>query len=84
MKGPEETARLQKYNVVFSRGARQCLAYDVAHCELYLTLATMIRRFDLELVNTTREDVDFYYDFVLPFPKSGKHKVMVKGKSIGQ
>ena len=33
-------------------------ATSLAYAEIYVTLATIFRRFDLELYETTREDVD--------------------------
>lgn len=58
-----------------------CLA-SIAQAELYLAYADIHHRFDLELFETTREDVDCTIDRILSFPKAGKMtvKVKVKGK----
>lgn len=37
-----------------------------AYAEIYVTLATIFRRFDLELYETTREDVDPAFQFMVP------------------
>jgi hypothetical protein len=44
-------------------------------------LATIFRRFDLQLVDTQRDDIEFERDFMLPMPKAGYQnvKVAVKG-----
>lgn len=61
--------RLEKYLVNFSRGTRQCLGINLAHAEIYLTLAAIFRQFDMELYDTIRErDVDMAYDFFNPCP----------------
>jgi len=64
----EENAkeRLSRYLVNFSKGTRMCLGMNLAYAEIYLTLAAVFRRFDLELFETTREDVDIVHDFLHP------------------
>jgi len=46
-----------------------CLGINLAYAEIYLTLAAVFQRFDLELVETTREDVDIVHDFFHPSPR---------------
>ncbi|KAI9795009.1 MAG: hypothetical protein M1816_000029 [Peltula sp. TS41687] len=64
--GNESGKRLEKYLVNFSRGTRGCLGKELAYAEIYLTLATVFRRFDMKLYETTRADVDFAHDFFNP------------------
>ncbi|KAK6440868.1 hypothetical protein LTR95_002910 [Oleoguttula sp. CCFEE 5521] len=59
--------KLDKYLVNFSRGARGCLGINLARSEMYLTTATLIRRFDFELFETGRSDVDMAHDFFVPY-----------------
>jgi hypothetical protein len=41
----------------------------LAKAELYLILASVVRRFEImELFGTTRRDVDSMHDFFIPFP----------------
>lgn len=40
---------LEKYLVSFSRGPRSCLGINLAHCELYMSFATLVRRFEMSL-----------------------------------
>ncbi|TVY90608.1 Cyrochrome P450 monooxygenase, partial [Lachnellula willkommii] len=71
-----ESARpLDRYMVAFSKGKFLVLplltihANSLAKAELYLTLATVFRRYKVELFDTVRErDVDLKHDNFLPFP----------------
>ncbi|KAL8738593.1 MAG: hypothetical protein Q9181_000644 [Wetmoreana brouardii] len=79
----EKSKQLEKYLVTFSKGSRQCLAIPLAYTELYLTLATLLRRFDMELYQTDRSCVDPKYDYFAPFPENddlanGRVRVLVK------
>nr|OQO26112.1 hypothetical protein B0A51_04506 [Rachicladosporium sp. CCFEE 5018] len=60
-------SKLDKYLVNFSRGTRGCLGINLARSEMYLTVATLIRRFDFELFETSRGDVDMAHDFFVPY-----------------
>lgn len=60
---------LDKYFVAFGRGPRSCLGINLAYVELYLTLAAVFRRFEMELYETDRSDVAIVHDFMLPSPK---------------
>ena len=42
---------------------------SLAYAELYLTLATIVRRFDLENFETTVDDVRIAYDYFVGVPK---------------
>jgi cytochrome P450 len=76
----ESEDRLERYLVNFSKGTRQCLGINLAYAEIYLTLAAVFRRFEFELFDTTREDVDVVHDFFSPQPKKGSKgaRVIVK------
>ncbi|MCJ1361668.1 hypothetical protein MMC16_000768 [Acarospora aff. strigata] len=59
--------RLDKFLLTFSRGTRGCVGLNLAYAELYLTLANVFRRFQLELYEVVRErDVDLHHDFFNP------------------
>jgi cytochrome P450 len=66
--------------VDFSRGTRSCLGVYLAQAGIYLTLAAVFRRFDFELFQTDRSDVDVAHDFFTPSPKldSKGPRVLVK------
>lgn len=57
---------LEKYLVPFSKGTRQCLGLNLATAEIFLTLATVFRRFDMELYETTARDAEVAHDFFIP------------------
>ncbi|RAH69896.1 putative cytochrome P450 oxygenase [Aspergillus aculeatinus CBS 121060] len=73
---------LLRYLVTFGRGNRACLGMNLAYAEMYNVLATVIRRFDLELYETTREDVRFVRDKLLPRGRDGPWRVRVKVAGI--
>lgn len=55
-------------------------AGSLAYAELFLTLAGVFRRFDLDLYETTISDVKIARDAFVPAPKVGSRgvRVMVK------
>lgn len=69
--GKDAKAR-EKYFVSFSRGSRGCIGMNLALCEINTALATLIRRFDFELFDTDRRDVDYKYDYFVPVPETDK------------
>lgn len=61
--------RLAKYLLPFGRGSRVCVGLNLAYAELYLALANIFRKFELELYDVVRErDVDVSHDFFNPSP----------------
>jgi hypothetical protein len=46
--------------------------------ELFLTVASFVRRFNLELVNTTPEDIRIVRDMVVGLTRNGNMKVYGK------
>ncbi|KAK6441669.1 hypothetical protein LTR95_002085 [Oleoguttula sp. CCFEE 5521] len=75
--------KLDKYLVNFSKGARGCLGINLARSEMYLTTATLIRRFKFELFETSRSDVDMAHDFFVPYSSVDSKGVrMLVKKSI--
>jgi cytochrome P450 len=69
--------RLDKYLVNFSKGTRACLGLNLAHAEIYLTLANVFSQFDLELYETTWDDVEVVHDFFNPSPRLDSKGVRV-------
>jgi cytochrome P450 len=76
-----ERARLERYLVPFSKGSRACLGINLAQVEMYLTLATLFRKFDMELFETDRSDVELAHEFFLPISRldSKGVRILVKG-----
>ncbi|KAK7952551.1 cytochrome P450 [Apiospora aurea] len=63
----------------FSRGSRQCIAINLAYCELYLGLAALALRVlpRMRLFKTTEEDVTWDYDILVPMTKRSSKDVRV-------
>lgn len=74
---PDSERRLGKYLVNFSKGTRSCLGINLAKAEIYLTLAAVFHRFDMELYETDRSDVDIVHDYFNPSPKDDTKGVRV-------
>lgn len=55
---------------------------SLAYAEMYLTLANIVRRFDLTLFETTAEDVTMVHDFFVASPKIDSKGVRIKVTSI--
>ena len=53
-------------------------ACRLAYAELYLATAIVHRRFDTELFETTREDIDIAHDFFLGSQRIGSKGLQVK------
>ncbi|KAJ5719775.1 benzoate 4-monooxygenase cytochrome P450 [Penicillium malachiteum] len=68
---------LQHFFVVFSKGTRQCLGISLARCEIVVTLANIVRRFDLKLANP-EENVEFRRDYIVAYPEKGDPKTLVQ------
>jgi cytochrome P450 len=64
---PATRRGLDKYFVPFSKGSRSCVGMNLALAVLHMTIANIFLRFDLELYETTMEDVSMAHDFFAPF-----------------
>lgn len=53
---PEHLATMNRFFVPFSKGTRSCIGINLAHMEIYLILAYLIRRYDF-YTSTTDEDM---------------------------
>ncbi|KAF8901812.1 cytochrome P450 [Mucidula mucida] len=54
-----DAQKLDKYLIVFSKGPRSCLGMNLGWCELYLAFAHLMRKFDMQLFETSLEDMVF-------------------------
>ncbi len=68
---------LQRYLIFFGKGSRRCIATNLAHAEIFLTLAATIRRFNLKLFETDVQDVEYRHDFVVLRPNLNTKGVRV-------
>lgn len=71
------SSELQKHLVPFCRGTRACVGQNLAYAEMYLTLAVLFRKFDFELHDTTRAEVDPAHEYHIPQVKRGSKGVRV-------
>jgi cytochrome P450 len=73
---------LSRYMVSFMKGTRSCLGMHLANAELYIMLANLVRRVEMELYETEYDDVGFVQDMFVPRPKPGSKglRVIIKGK----
>ncbi|KAJ5993682.1 hypothetical protein N7451_009406 [Penicillium sp. IBT 35674x] len=76
--GQEELRKLEKYLVPFSKGGLGCLGPNMAWAWLYLVIGNILRRFDLVLYNTTRENVEMVQDNFSGQTADGMNMVQVK------
>ena len=51
------TSRLDKYIVAFGKGSRNCIGVHLAWAQMYMCVAAMVGRYDLELWETDESDV---------------------------
>jgi cytochrome P450 len=65
----KDAKSLEKWFCAFSKGPRSCLGLNLAWCELYIAFATMLRRFDMKLDGTTREDLVWRDCFTPYYPR---------------
>ncbi|KAH9905881.1 putative cytochrome P450 [Xylariomycetidae sp. FL2044] len=74
-----ERRRLESSLTSFSRGSRQCLATNLAYCNLYLLRTALTLRIlpRLGLYETTVDDVRYDHDEFVPVPKKGTKGVRV-------
>lgn len=79
-KGPDGVKQLSRYMVAFGRGTRMCLGMHMAYLQINLAVATLFRRFDFNLFETDRSNVDFFQEFLSPRPKPGGLGVRVQVK----
>lgn len=67
-----------KYLFAFGRGTRQCLGMNLGYAELYLTLATLFRTFDMGLYETSLEDIEVFHDFFNGIPKLDSRRLRIR------
>ena len=51
------TSRLDKYIVAFGKGLRNCIGMHLAYAQMYMSIAAMVARYNLEMYKTDESDV---------------------------
>lgn len=71
---------LTRYLGSFSRGTRGCIGVHLAYAEIYLALASVFRKCELELWETTERDVEVWAERFMTqvYPDSKGIRVLVK------
>ncbi|KAL4872418.1 hypothetical protein BDV12DRAFT_183083 [Aspergillus spectabilis] len=76
---PEARGKVMgRHFVPFSKGSRMCLGMHLAYAELYLVLATVFQRYEIQLIGVTRDDIDMAHDFFDPAPKTDSKGLIVR------
>ena len=71
---------LMKQLAPFCRGTRACVGMNLAYAEMYITLATLFRRYEMELFKTGSVDVEVAHEYHIPQVRKGSKglRVLVK------
>ncbi|KAJ5109198.1 benzoate 4-monooxygenase cytochrome P450 [Penicillium angulare] len=78
IRAAENDQNLKRFIGSFSKGSRQCLGMTLAYSLLYIAMPAVFSRFDMELYNTTEEDVVIGRDLAFSQPVMGRFRVDVK------
>ena len=73
--GPRIKQSLKRHLVAFGRGTRNCLGYNLGMAIMYFGIASVADGFDMELYETTFEDVNLERDWTIPQPRIGSQGV---------
>ncbi|OAA72450.1 alpha-1,3-mannosyltransferase [Cordyceps fumosorosea ARSEF 2679] len=71
---------LNRYLANFSKGSRQCIGIQLAFTELYLTIARLVTSFEMDLHETTKEDVAIHHVRLVGYPKKRKGMGSIRGE----
>ena len=63
-----EKERSEKYFVPYGRGQRICVGKEFATVSLYLTVANLFHKYDLEWFETSERDLEMVHEMFAPFP----------------
>ncbi|KAI7229467.1 hypothetical protein KC330_g7428 [Hortaea werneckii] len=78
IRAANEGVNLDKYMVSFSKGSRACLGINLAYAMLYLGINKLVSGLEMDLYNTTQQDIDIYHTRGFAFPKEGSGAVRAK------
>ena len=77
--------RLDRYLVTFSKGTRSCLGMNLAYAELYLGIAALVSKFDLDLYDFDQNrDLDIVRDCFGGLPSKESRGVRVSVRIRGE
>ncbi|KPI41854.1 Trichodiene oxygenase [Cyphellophora attinorum] len=68
---PKLRDQTERYFAPFNKGSRSCVGRELSWLEMRMTLALVVHRFKLTMVNTEEVDVSMAHDFFAPFHPKG-------------
>ncbi|KAH8723051.1 cytochrome P450 [Phaeosphaeriaceae sp. PMI808] len=74
----EKGESYERYFLPFGRGSRMCIGMNLAKALMYRVVATIVRRYDFELFDTNREDVEIVRDNLTGAVKADSKGVRVR------
>ncbi|KAK5685004.1 hypothetical protein LTS10_003079 [Elasticomyces elasticus] len=75
---------LERFLVIYGKGPRMCQGLNLANAEVYLSIAVIVARFDLELQDVVRErDIEYVSDCFLGEPSSASRPLRVTVRERG-
>lgn len=74
---------LDRYLVAFGKGTRNCIGLNLGRAEIYMTLAHVVMKFDMELHSTDISDVRMVRDWYVPQARLGSVGVRARILSRG-
>ncbi|GAO14689.1 uncharacterized protein UV8b_04626 [Ustilaginoidea virens] len=80
IKAQESGVNLESYLANFTKGTRGCLGIQLAYAEMYLALASIICKFDMELYETSVEHVQCRRVRLLGYPDPDPRSVNSRGQ----
>lgn len=72
-----DAVELMKQLAPFCRGTRACVGMNLAYAEMYITLATLFRRYEMELFETGPADVEVAHEYHIPQVRKGSKGLRV-------
>ena len=79
LQAEKQGTRLDRYLVTFSKGGRACLGINLAYSEMYLGVAALVSRFNIELYDFDQQrDLDIVRDCFIGLPSKESKGVRVK------
>lgn len=73
--------RLDRYLVTFAKGNRSCVGINIAYSEMYLGVAALVSRYDMELYDFDRKrDLEIVRDTFVGLPTKESRGVRAKVK----
>ena len=75
--------RIKKFYVPFSQGTRNCIGINLAYAQIYIVLASVLRRFDLSLHDVVYDrDIEAVRDCFIGEPQLNSPGVHVIAKDV--